>query len=334
MSVASMNLAAAAGQLGGHFAAVGGYWMQYALPCPQPMHPAVVDGYCAGGRFADTAQDVSESGGGIGGGSAPLAVPETANGDLLLSAASGTPARVVLIVHALDSRAWQCAPDQLADCKRHIVIDAVTWVNGTARPIGSTSPQYDVTPKTSLDEIAAHATEPGEQIVTAYALDATHLNDVDPRMLGHGSGIVWYVRIANDVNQDGTSAGTARLISDGDGTVIDELPLEVAAEYDPARMVLDAHFPSGADSGTHSLQFTVLADGTALVDDALNGSTTPIAIERGNYTLRAYMADTNGLAVKGPTCDKPVTITTGASVAYTASFTRSACSWGPGDSRF
>jgi hypothetical protein len=329
MTVAAAQAAVALGALDGRFAAVGGYWMQYALPCPFPVHAAVIEGYCSGGKFSDNEEDVLNPGGGIGGGSAPVSVPETMNGDRLWSAASEGPARVVLIVHAGDSRAWQCLPDQQAECLRHMAIDAVAWVNGTSLPIATASVQYDATPGMTLAQIATVATGPGEQLVTAYALPATHLNELDPRLLGEGSGVVWYVRVAQPVlSGDATAAGTVQLISDADGSVIDELPLKVAANYSPARLVLDSKY-----SGTGYPRFTVTQD-TVLADDHLDLGTTPIAIQPGEYTLHAFMADANGTDMSGPGCDQAIAISAGANVAYTASFRGSACSWGPGDSTF
>src|SRR5665647_802812 len=66
MTVAAADAALAAGQLDGRFAAVGGYWRQYALPCPFPMHMPDIYGFCSGGEFADSPQDENTSGG-IGG---------------------------------------------------------------------------------------------------------------------------------------------------------------------------------------------------------------------------------------------------------------------------
>jgi hypothetical protein len=330
MSVAAADAAVAAGQLDGRFAAVGGYWMQYALPCPFPPHDPIIEGYCSGGEFSDSEQDVQNPGGGVSSGSAPVSVPETVNGDLLWSTASESPARVVLIVHAGDSRAWQCLPADQAGCRRHMVIDSVAWVNGSATPIRATSSRSDALAQMSLDQVASVATGPGEQLVTAYPLSSTDLNDLDPRLLGKGSGIVWYVRAAEPVSSgDETAAGTVRLVSDQEGTVIAELPLGVAVDYNPARLVLDSQY-----SGNGYPHFSLLLGGTALADGQLDLGTTPIAIDPGDYLLRAFMADASGKSTNGLSCDEAVSISAGANVAYTATFKGSPCTWGPGDSSF
>jgi hypothetical protein len=328
ITVAAANAAVASGALDGRFAAVGGYWRQYALPCPFLPHQPIIEGFCSGSVFADSPQD-ENAGGGIGG-SAPVSAPETVNGDQLWSAASESPAPVVLIVHAGDSRAWQCTPDQLTDCQRHMVIDAVVWVNGTFLAPLSLGIAYDATPTMSLGSVASIATASGGQLVTAYALDAAHLNDLDPRLLGMGKGTVWYVRVAQPASgSDITAAGTVRLINDADGSLIDDLPLSVAADYSPARLVLDSQ-----NSGSGYPHFTVDAGATVLADDQLDLSTTPIALLPGEYVLHAYMTDQNGVAAGGASCDKSITAAATDNLAYTANFSSSTCSWGPGNSSF
>lgn len=328
LTVADVDKALAAGELDGHFAAVGGYWRQYALPCPFQPHQAVIGGFCSGGQFADAAADVDTCCGSVNGGTVPLAVPETLNGDQLWSASSQSAARVVLIVHAGDSRAWQCAPDPQNDCHTHLVIDDVAWVNGSATATGAVISETGVQPTMTLDQVAAAAVKSGEQLVTEYALSATHLNGVDPRFMGKGSGIVWLVRTTTAADAGGD--GSVRLISDADGSVIEELALKVAADYNPARLVLDSDFSGSADSSYP--HFTVLAGTSTIAEDQLGMATTPVTLESGAYVLHALMADADGKAIaSGPTCDDPITPATGADVAYKASFSASTCSWAPFD---
>ena len=333
MTVAAAGAALEAGQLDGRFAAIGGYWRQYALPCPFPAHEAIIEGFCSGAKFGDTAADVDDTSGGFGDGSAPVAVPETLNDDQLWQAGPQTAARVVLIVHALDSRSWQCTPDQLADCQRHMVIDDVAWVNGSATPLGISSTDNQLATESTFDQVAANATKSGEQLVTAYALPATALNTVDPRLMGQGGGIVWLVRTASAVaSGDDTASGNVRLVSDADAAVVAELPLDVAADYNPARLILDSDY-SGANSDQYP-QVRVLDGGSAIAEDRLDLGTTPVALQPGSYTLHAYLADQNGTAVNGATCDKTITLAAGSNLAYKASFSGSTCSWAPFDSDF
>ena len=327
MTVADLDKALAAGQLDGRFAAVGGYWRQYALPCPFMPHQAVISGFCSGGQFADAAAAVDTCCGSANAGIVPIAVPETLNGDQLWSASSASAARVVLIVHAADSRAAQCAPDPQDDCHNHIVIDDVVWVNGSATVQPTTYSESGVQPKMTFDRVATVAVKSGEQLVTAYALSATHLNEVDPRLMGKGNGIVWLVRVAAG---DASGDGTVRVISDADGSVVEELPLKAAADYNPARVVLDSDFSGNGDS-TYP-HFAILAGTTTIADDQLGTGSTPVTLESGDYVLHAFMADADGKAIAGgPTCDDPITVVEGANVAYKASFTASACTWAPFD---
>ena len=326
MTVAAADTALAAGQLDGRFAAVGGYWRQYALPCAFAMHMPDIEGFCAGGKFADTAAG-TDMNGGVGGDNTPVAMPETSNGDVLWSDASDAPVLVVLIVHADDSRSWQCAHDPNINCRQQMVIDDVAWVNGPSLSIVDSGPSA-VSPKLSLDEVVSAGVKPGEQLITAYPLLATSLSDVDPRLMGKGSGIVWLVRVAQPVSgSDQTAAGTVRLISDADGSVVDELPLAVAADYNPARLVLDSQYSdNSADTDPH---FQLLDGTTVLADDLLNIGTPPIAVDAGDYVLHAYL--TGAPQPSGATCDQPITLAAGADAEYKTTFTGSTCKWAPFD---
>jgi hypothetical protein len=176
----------------------------------------------------------------------------------------------------------------------------------------------------TLAQVTAGAIKPGEQLVTAYALAATHMTYVDPRLMDKGNGIVWLVRVAPPAaGADQTAAGTVRLVSDADGSVIDELPLAVDAAYNPARLVLDSQYSdNSADTAPH---FRLLDGATVLADDVLNVSTQPLAVEAGSYVLHAYLTDAP--QPSGASCDQQITVVAGANLAYKASFTGSTCTW-------
>ena len=318
-SVAEMRTLAANGKLDGRFAAVGGYWMQYALPCPEPSHPAVLAGYCSGGKFADSEQDAADPGGGLGGGSQPQAVPETGNGDLLWSATGNGPAAVVLIVHAADARWYQCEPERRTSCAATLVIDRVAWVNGSETQL--TLPNFDLT-------------TPEEQAVTAYQLSASEINDVDPRFNGESTGQVWYARTTfGTPDADGTRAGVSREVSVASSAVVDERTLAVSPKYMPGRIVLDVGRAS-VQPNSATPQFSVTDGTTVVVDGALGMETPPVTLLSGAYSLHASVTDGggNGAASPHPTCDLSITIDAGSDQTFFASFAKNNCLWNPTDS--
>ena len=179
VTVAQMHALAGQGKLDGRFAAVGGYFMQYALPCAFVPHIAPISGFCSGEAFSDNRDDVATYNGSAA--AAALVMVETTGADALQPATGNDPAAVALIVHAADARSWQCAPADRADCAGNLVIDRVAWINGSEVPLPSAP---------------ANLIAPQEQLVTAYQLDAAAINDVDPRFNGEAAGQVWYARTA------------------------------------------------------------------------------------------------------------------------------------------
>jgi hypothetical protein len=328
--VAGINELAAAGQLDGRFAAVGGYWVQYALPCAYQPHQAVLAGFCYGGRFADTPEAAQNTG--MPADPAPIAVPETANGQLLWSAGgpNGPAAAVVLIVHAADSRTWQCQPQDLGACHGRMVIDSVAWVNGATTEMTPDASALPGVVTLTLDQVIAASVKPGEQLVTAYPLLATGMNDVDPRLIGgHGAGVIWYLRLAAGApDANGLSDGVVRLVSDSDSSIGGELPLVVADDYQPARVILDAKDWNG--NGAYP-RFTIGADSAVLAAAGLDSSSTPLSLPAGDYVVHAFIATPQANPVDGPTCDLPLTVAAGDSLAFYADFpTQRDCTWQAG----
>lgn len=325
-TVAGLSQIAAAGALDGRFAAVAGYWAQFALPCPYMPHQPVILGFCSGGSFADTAEAAQTC---CGTGSAPLAVAETAGGDRLW-AVPGTGAGVVLIVHADDSRQWQCAAADRAACQSRLVIDSVGWVDGASLDLAPVNADLTVPPVMTLGQVIAAAVAPGEQLVTAYPLMTRDLNEVDPRFMGQGHGIVWYVRVisgAPDANS--TAGGKDVLINDESGEVVATLPLSVDPAFSAARLEVDSN--GWEASGNARPRYQVFKDGIIVAEEWLDSSATPLALEPGGYTLHAYLAS-DPLAVPrdNRSCDLPLPLIAGDDVGYYADFSGEGCEWKPG----
>jgi len=315
MTVAAMHALAAQGKLDGRFAAVGGYFMQYSPPCLYQPHLAAISGYCDGGAFSDNQVDVETSNGSAA--VAPLVMHETAGADDLQSATGNGPAAVVLIVHAADARSWQCSPDQRADCAKNLVIDRVAWINGS---------------EIRLVPAPTNLVAPQEQLVTAYQLNATTMNDVDPRFNGEATGQVWYARTAyGPVDTDGTVGGVTREVKVATSAIVDERTLAVSDKYTPGRVVFDVA-ESAYSQPPASPQFRVSDDTSEYVEGALDNQTPPVALFPSTYTLTAWLADASASPSSSPsqTCVEQVTIEASSDVAYTATFSKSGCQWNEG----
>ncbi len=301
LSVDEMAALSTSGKLNGRFVAVGGYWMALEELCPYTPHVALLTGYCISAGFADTpgaALNAARQGHSF----APIAGPEAMNGDLLWSAqAPDTPAALVLVVHASDSRVWQCAPDQRPGCRRRLVIDAVAWTNGEA-----TQP----------------AEGPGGTILS-YQIDGTQLMDVDPRFAGVAQGLVRYVRVlAGAPDADATAAGVVTLVDDVTGLDLTSLPLAVDAGYSPGRLIVDAE---GQTDQAYP-HFTIGTAGSVVAD--FGSDSAPLVLDPGaGYTLHGFLVDAANNPIEQPKCDQPLTVDPNANLAYTATFTSAACSW-------
>ncbi len=331
-TVAGIRQLAARGALDGRFAAVAGYWAQYAYPCPYTPHQAPLSGFCYGGEFGDTPESVGVAGGPDG--RAPLTVTETSWGNVLwhiTGGPAGPSAQVALIVHAGDARSWQCDPAQRQECASRLVIDRVAWAND--EELGLDQPDPNGPPgnlQMTLDEVIAAAAGQGDTAVLAYPIDAGSLNDVDPRFIGQGEHNVWYVRlISGPADADGIAPGKDVLVDDATGTVVTTMPLAVDPGYQPARIVLDS---KGWDGGNGPRPvFTVgNADGT-VAQGWLDSSSTPMAIEPADYTVHGFIGPQGRDPVFGRTCNLQLTLAVGDDVAYYADWPeRGDCTWKEG----
>jgi hypothetical protein len=315
-TVAGINDLAAQGKLDGRLAAVAGYWAQQALPCAYQPHIAVLSGYCAGGTFADT-PDAAIAG--TDRESAPVVVPETSGSLNPVTGPLNSAVPVVLIVHAGDSRAWQCDAASRAACHSRLVVDDVAWINGAATtiPIGAEDP-------------IAKGVKPGEQVVSVFPLAGTDLNEVDPRMMSARLGLVVFLRlISGTPDADGISDGVERLVSVDQSRVEDETPLKVDPGYNPARLVLDALPPDGVSNAQFLFGISIGPD--VIAAGGLDSSTPPLALEPGDYTVHGSV-DSSAIVNDPLPCELTLKLDAGADLAYYAQFNRpSGCTWIEGE---
>ncbi|MEP7378916.1 MAG: hypothetical protein ABI725_05070 [Chloroflexota bacterium] len=328
-TVAGINRLAASGALDGRFAAVAGYLRQYALPCPFMPHQPPLSGFCYGGRFGDTPESVEGTSGMY---SAPLAVTETSGARSLWNSSTGPfggdSSRVALIVHAGDPRSWQCDPAQQSACAARLVIDRVVWANDAEVVLDQLSDGLQMT----LDQVIGAAAGVGETEVLAWPLKAGALNDVDPRFIGQGLGNVWYVRLMTAApGADGMAPGKDVLLDDATGAVIATLPLEVDPAYSPARVTLDTNGQVSDKFG--EAHFLLTRSGFVLANGVLNSSSSPFALEPGDYSLTAWGNSGAILASPRPLaeCSLDFSLAAGDDVTYYADWPhRGDCTWKQG----
>lgn len=329
-TVAGINQIAADGKLDGRMAAVAGYWVQLALPCAFMPHTSPVLGFCNGGRFGGTLADL-----GMGGGApAPILVPETAEAAFFLELVGpdlDTASPVELIVHAADSRAWQCSAADHGTCFSNLVIDRIAWFSDDVMPNGDVV--SNVQPHMTLDQVKAVAVQPGQTFVLADALPATQINEVDPRLVGKiGGGVVWYVRLMSGTpDADGVVEGRDVVVDDATGAVIADLPLEVDPAYTPARLTLDVNGRVPDVEGRS--HFSLSKAGTVIAKGVLTSSSSPFALEPGDYAVDTWT--TSGAILRSPPpppgCHLDLTLAAGDDVAYYAQWPdqggRGDCTW-------
>ena len=313
-SVDEMHRLAGAGGLDGRFAAVAGYWQWFPIPCPFQPHSAILAGFCSGLQFADDPADVTEFGGDIDSIGAPLVVPETSN----VPSAGDAPRAVVVIVHGADSRAAQCEALSRATCEHRLVIDHFAWVDGEHTvPEQLVNPyMFPDPPSMTLAEVVAIAQQPGEQVVTAIPWFASGLNDIEPRLMGEGSGVVWVLRVISGApDADGTAAGRVVLVGDATGSVEAAIALVLEPGYDTARLVLDTRGGAG-NAGPY---FALHAGDRLIAQDFLSSSLTPFALVPGDYTIHAW-SPTGAITdpPTGPKCDLEVSLAADDDLSYFA----------------
>jgi hypothetical protein len=329
MSVANAYALAGSGKLDGRVAAVGGYWAMYFYPCPSAAHAAVLAGFCYGAQFADNPGSINPVGGPEDG--APLIVPETQGAPALWNTDPQRPNPVVLIVHAGDSRAFQCMPVQVTSCEQRLVIDRLAWLEGADVPLSS--PRSDLSfdrVNLTVDAAAAAALQPGEQLLTAYPAEGSDLADIDPRFDIPATDIVWYVRaVRGSADSKGTFEGVDRLVNDADGAMTAELGMDTG-DYVPGRIVLTVDQTSHGYQGNGNSLYPwveVAHAGTVIFTDRLGMSTTPLTVRPGSYVVRAFVGTEFGPASNAPDCSTEIVVAAGGNDTYVAAFDRRTCSW-------
>ena len=333
-----------AGSLDGRAVAVAGYFDMFTPACPYPgRYVGPLEDWCRFVAFTDKRADAQLCVGAGNGMScsqptatslAPWFMPET-SGDpwSWVSGAPFNPAALVVVGHAGDPRQWQCSAATQAQCASAFVVDRIAWAEGhdvppAAPQVGSVQVGKASTPGMTLPQVAT-AAGVGDRLLTAAAMRAGDVSTVDPRWNLAGDNVVWLVR---SLDAAASGAGevrteTVQLVDDATGKVIDGQPLQVAADYQPARLwqMATVHGLDCCAGDVLAFYRVTAADGTAAYEGLVRGDasggqggttygggymSTPLVLPAGGYTVAAWLAPFSGGVAGAPRdeCSTSVTL--------------------------
>ncbi|MGH2463987.1 MAG: hypothetical protein ACRDGI_00855 [Candidatus Limnocylindrales bacterium] len=358
------------GKLNGQAVAVAGYFDQFAPSCPYPgRYIGPLEDWCRFVSFTDTRA------------SAKLCQPEGSNGTSChqpsgtnlspwfmtetsgntwgwaTGGATSEPAALVLIGHAGDARQWQCTAATQTECASAFVVDRVAWANGsdvppTAPETGDQQSGKVITPAMTLDQVAA-AIGPGEDLLTGAAFRKDDVATIDPRWNFAGDDIVWLARSLGQAAGSGqTRAETVWLVDDATGRVVDSHPLQLAADYRPARLwqMATVHGLDCCAGDVLAFYRVMSGAGAAVYEGIVRGGasggqggttygggymSTPLVLSTGGYSVAAWLAPYSGGVAGAPRgeCTTEVTVPPLGDVALNADFPpNKACTIGPAPS--
>ena len=367
ISVAKADELLRSGKLDGQAVAVAGYYDQFTPPCPYPgRYIGPLEGWCRFVAFTDTragAQLCQSSGCGQPSGTnlAPFFMSETSGNawSWLTGGATGEPAALVLIGHAGDARQWQCTAVTQAQCASAFVVDRIARAEGhdvppAAPQTGDQQTGKAITPRMTLAQVAA-VIGLGDDLLTGAAFRAGEIATVDPRWNFAGDKVVWLVRsLGQAAGSEATGARpeTVWLVDDATGRVIDSHPLQLAADYQPARLWQMATVHGVECCAGNMLAFYRVAssDGTVVYEGMVPGgssggtdSTTygggygsgPLVLPAGSYSITAWLAPYDGGVMGTPRdeCSTQVTLRPLDDIALNADYPpNQACTFQPAPS--
>jgi hypothetical protein len=372
ISVASADELLRSGKLDGQAVAVAGYYDQFTPSCPYPgRYIGPLEEWCRFAALTDTRASAKlcepEGSNGMrcglptsGARLSPWFMTETSGNTLgwVSAGATGEPSALVVIGHGGDPRQWQCSAAAQAECASAFVVDRVAWANGSA--VAPTAPETGgqdsakvITPRMRLDQVAA-ATGLGDELLTGAPFRRGDVATIDPRWNFAGDEIVWVVRSLGPAAESaaGTRPETVWLVDDVTGKVVDSHPLQLAADYRPARLwqMATVHGVECCTGDVFPFYRVTAADGTAVYEGLVRGDasggqdgttygggymSTPLDLPAGRYTVAAWLAPYSGGVAGQPRgeCSTQVTLPALGDVRLNAEFpSGGACTFGPAPS--
>lgn len=372
ITVASAAELLQSGKLDGQAVAVAGYYDEFTPSCPYPgRYIGPLESWCRLVTFTDTRASAQlcqpEGANGMscsqpsGANLAPFFVSETSGnaGSFLTGGATGEPAALVLIGHAGDAREWQCSAATQAQCARAFVVDRIAWAEGhdvppAAPETGNQQTAKVITPRMTLAQVAA-ALRLGDDLLTGAPFRKGDIATVDPRWNFADDDVVWLVRSLGPAGRPGageTRPETVWLVDDATGNVIDSHPLQLAADYQPARLwqMATAHGVDCCAGNVLAFYRVKSGDGTLVYEGTVpggesggQGSTTygggylsgPLVLPAGGYSITAWLAPYEGgvMATPRDECSKQITLRPLGDVTLNADFAANqACTFQPAPS--
>ena len=308
------------GGLNGRVVAVAGYFAEVQPPCPYPGRQlGPLENWCRIAAFTDVEADArmctpNGSNGELcsapsGPSLAPFFMSETSGVEATQPFSQRDPIPLVVIGHAGDPRQWQCMVDKQSGCASAFVVDRIAWASGQDVPV--TAPQTGhqisgaiISPRMTLDGVVA-ALHPAGEVLTGAAFDAGDTATVDPRFNLAGDALVWVVR---SLQPSGDAAGPTRgvtvsLVDDASGAVLGTNDLAMAADYQPARLWIQAVAPFECCPGDQPFPFFSVMSGSqtlheGIVDGTASGAgrltqyapRTPVVLDAGEYNVTAWLS--------------------------------------------
>jgi hypothetical protein len=359
-------------KLDGRAVAVAGYYDQFTPPCPYPgRYVGPLESWCRFVAFTDSRASAKlcqlEGANGMschqpsGTNLSPWFMTETSGNawSWVTGGATGEPAALVLIGHAGDARQWQCTAATQAECASALVVDRVAWANGndvppTAPETGDQQSGKVTTPRMTLAQVKA-AIGLGDDLLTGAAFRKGDVSTIDPRWNFAGDNTVWLVRSLGQAAGSvatGPRPETVWLVDDTTGKVIDSHPLQLAEDYQPARLwpmatvhgvecCADDVFPFyrvESSDGKVVYEGLVSSSASGEGDSTTYGGTYGsglLVLPAGDYSITVWLANYDGGLTGAPHdgCSTQVTLRPLDDVALSAEFPpNKACTFGPAPS--
>ena len=369
ISVADADKLLRSGKLDGQAVAVAGYYDQFTPSCPYPgRYTGPLEDWCRFVAFTDTPASAKlcqpEGANGVscrqpsGTNLSPWFITETSGNawSFVTGGATGEPAALVLIGHAGDARQWRCTAATQAECASAFVVDRVAWANGSDVPpaapeTGDQQSGKVITPRMTLAQVAA-AIGLGDDLLTGAAFRKGDVATIDPRWNFAGDDIVWLVRSLGQAAGSGAGATrpeTVWLLDDATGRVIDSHPLQLALDYQPARLwpMATVHGVECCTDDVFPFYRVESGDGTVVYEGLVSGgasgeadSTTYggsygsglLVLPAGGYSITVWLAtyDSGVTGTPRDECSTQVTLRPLDDVVLNADFPpKKACSFQP-----